>query len=51
MLCRDVLAREKTPSGRLLRRALRERYGAVGRTDRVYSIWRRLTWVRMCWAP
>jgi hypothetical protein len=43
MLCRDVLAREKAPSGRFLRRALRERYGAVGRTDRVYAIWRRLT--------
>jgi hypothetical protein len=40
ILCRDVLAREKTPSGRSLRRALRERYGAVGRTDRVYAIWR-----------
>jgi hypothetical protein len=42
MLCREVLAREKTPSGRSLRRALRERYGAVGRTDRVYAIWRSL---------
>jgi len=43
MLCREVLVRESTPSGRLLRRALRDRYGAVGRTDRVYAIWRRLT--------
>ena len=42
MLCRDLLAREAAPSGRLLRRALRDRYGAVGRTDRVYAIWRRL---------
>lgn len=43
MLCREVLAREASPSGRSLRRALRERYGAVGRTDRVYAIWRGLT--------
>lgn len=43
MLCREVLAREASPSGRSLRRALRERYGAVGRTDRIYAIWRRLT--------
>ena len=43
LLCREVLAREEVPSGRSLRRALRERYGAVGRTNRVYMIWRRLT--------
>jgi len=43
LLCREVLARETTPSGRLLRRALRERYGVVGRTARIYAIWRRLT--------
>lgn len=42
MLCREVLARETAPSGRFLRRALRERFGAVGRTDRIYAIWRRL---------
>jgi MoxR-like ATPase len=42
LLCRELLARETLPSGRLLRRALRERYGAVGRTDRIYAIWRRL---------
>ena len=42
MLCREVLAHEPLASGRGLRRALRERYGAVGRTDRVYAIWRRL---------
>jgi hypothetical protein len=41
-LCLEVLAREEAPSGRLLRRALRERYGAVGRTDRVYAVWRQL---------
>ena len=43
MVCREVLAREAAPSGRLLRRALRERYGTVGRTDRVYALWRRLS--------
>jgi hypothetical protein len=42
-LCLEVLAREEAPSGRLLRRALRERYGAVGRTDRVYAVWRHLS--------
>lgn len=42
-LCREVLAREEAPSGRLLRRALRARYGAVGRTDRVYAVWRQLS--------
>lgn len=43
ILCLEVLAREEAPSGRLLRRALRERYGAVGRTDRVYAVWRQLS--------
>jgi hypothetical protein len=42
LLCREVLAREAAPSGRSLRRALRERFGAPGRTERVYAIWRRL---------
>jgi hypothetical protein len=42
LLCREMLAQEALPSGRLLRRALRARYGAVGRTDRIYAIWRRL---------
>ena len=41
-VCRELLARESAPSGRFLRRALHERYGAVGRTDRIYAIWRRL---------
>ena len=39
-VCREVLARENAPSGRSLRRALRERYGAVGRTERVYGVWK-----------
>ena len=43
ILCREVLARESAPSGRSLRRALRERYGASGRTDRVFAIWRQMS--------
>ena len=43
ILCREVLTRESAPSGRSLRRALRARFGAAGRTDRVYAIWRRLS--------
>ena len=43
IVCREVLARESAPSGRSLRRALRERYGASGRTDRVFGVWRRMS--------
>lgn len=43
IVCREVLTREAMPSGRLLRRALRERYGAAGRTERVFAIWRRIS--------
>ena len=43
ILCREVLARESAPSGRMMRRALRERFGASGRTDRVFAIWRRMS--------
>jgi hypothetical protein len=42
-VCREVLAREDSPTWRLLRRSLRDRYGAVGRTDRVYAVWRQLS--------
>jgi len=42
-VCREVLARDAMPSGRALRRALRERYGAAGRTERVFAVWRRLS--------
>jgi hypothetical protein len=42
-VCREVLARQSAPSCRSLRRALRERYGAVGRTERVYEIWKAIT--------
>ncbi len=43
VVCREVLAREPAPSGRSLRRALRARYGGVGRTDRVYAIWHQMS--------
>ena len=44
ILCRDLIARHHAPlSVRALRRALRERFGACGRTERVFAIWRRLT--------
>ncbi len=38
--CRELLAGEGRPSGRELRRELRHRFGAVGRTARVFKIWR-----------
>ena len=41
--CRDLLS-EQGPSvtGRALRRTLKTRYGAVGKTERVFRIWREL---------
>lgn len=42
--CRDLLAQHgATLTGRQLRRTLRQRYGAVGKTERVFGIWRELT--------
>lgn len=41
--CRDLLAGGGRVSGRALRRTLRERYGAAGKTDRVFQIWREET--------
>jgi len=38
--CRDLLARQGIVSGRRLREELRERFGAVGKTARVFAIWR-----------
>lgn len=38
--CRELLANQRRVSGRALRRTLRTRYGAVGRTARVFQIWR-----------
>ena len=38
--CRDLLSRHGKVSGRALCAELRRRYGAVGKTDRVFAIWR-----------
>jgi hypothetical protein len=41
--CRELLASGARLSGRGLRRELRTRYGAVGKTARVFEIWREET--------
>jgi hypothetical protein len=41
--CRALAARNPHLSGRALRAELRERFGAVGRADRVFAIWRAVT--------
>jgi hypothetical protein len=38
--CRELLAGNDRVSGRALRRELRTRFGAVGKTARVFQIWR-----------
>ena len=38
--CRELLNGEARVSGRAVRRALRDRFGAVGKTARVFQIWR-----------
>ncbi len=38
--CREILASGARLTGRGLRRELRDRYGAVGKTARVFQIWR-----------
>ena len=38
--CRELLAGRGRVSGRALRRELRARFGAVGKTARVFQIWR-----------
>jgi hypothetical protein len=40
MTCRELLTGGDPVSGRALRRALRTRFGAVGKTARVFQIWR-----------
>jgi hypothetical protein len=41
--CRDLLVQHGPAlTGRQLRRTLRQRYGAVGKTERVFGIWREL---------
>jgi hypothetical protein len=38
--CRELIAKHGGVSGRRLREELRQRYGAVGKTERVFAIWR-----------
>lgn len=38
--CRELLEASGRVSGRTLRRTLRQRYGAAGKTDRIFRIWR-----------
>jgi hypothetical protein len=38
--CRELIAEGSPVSGRGLRQVLRERFGAVGKTARVFQIWR-----------
>lgn len=41
--CRELLATSGAAlTGRQLRRTLRQRYGAVGKTERVFAIWREM---------
>ena len=41
--CRALLARDADLTGRQLRRELKSRFGAVGKTERVFEIWREET--------
>lgn len=38
--CRDLIAKHGSVSGRRLREELHQRFGAVGKTERVFRIWR-----------
>ena len=49
--CRELLARGSAPSGRALRRELLVRFGAVGKTERVFQIWREECAVKPAAAP
>jgi Plasmid replication region DNA-binding N-term len=39
-VCIELLARDPNFSGRQLRRELLDRFGAVGKTERVFAVWR-----------
>jgi hypothetical protein len=41
--CRELVARDPNLSGRQLRRELKDRFGAVGKTERVFDLWREET--------
>jgi hypothetical protein len=38
--CRELVTRDPNLSGRRLRMELKERFGAVGKTERVFEFWR-----------
>jgi len=38
--CRELMARHSNVSGRQFRRELKERFGAVGKTEKVFEVWR-----------
>ncbi len=39
-VCAELMARDQKVSGRQLRRELLDRFGAVGKTERVFAVWR-----------
>jgi hypothetical protein len=39
-VCRELIKRRGQVSGRALRQELKTRYGAVGKTQRIFAIWR-----------
>jgi hypothetical protein len=41
--CRELVARDANLTGRQLRRELKSRFGAVGKTERVFDVWREET--------
>jgi hypothetical protein len=41
--CRELIARDANLTGRQLRKELKKRFGAVGKTARVFGIWREET--------
>jgi 2-polyprenyl-3-methyl-5-hydroxy-6-metoxy-1,4-benzoquinol methylase len=43
--CRELLAHDSNVTGRQLRRELQSRFGAVGKTARVFELWREETHV------
>jgi hypothetical protein len=44
--CRELIARDANLSGRQLRRELKNRFAAVGKTARVFQLWREETRAR-----
>ena len=39
-VCAELLARDASASGREVRRTLFDRFGSVGKTERVFAVWR-----------